>query len=945
MAQLECCLPLLELAASRLAPRGSNASGPVQVNVGGRIFVTSVATLASGRAHGSRLQELVDQASSQGGVYFLDRDGSLYHHVLSFLRDGADGIHVTDQRECRQLLTEAKALRLQELVDHLTGMLASWEGVPLQSEKLPLRPPVQPPTTSLVASDVESLKADDSFKAPNLKAESLKAVTKDVTMQPRQLSIRACPAPLPMNEAQRLEKLMSLGVLDTDQETHYDCITRVVAGLLEVPIVLISLVADDRQWFKSRCGLDVAQTDRDSSFCAYTLVPDDLEAHTMFVIEDTLRDSRFRTNPLVQGFPKIRFYAGCPLVTSEGLRLGALCAIDQKSKALTPGQAQVLVNFAQITVQEIEASHLATKINEDPYNSEITDISFAGGFLRAQRMREAVEECICLVWARSDSLDWPMLYANQVWTDLTGFQVVPPKSFPGQVVIKALDETTTTPGRSIWDFMRLSSVGSDQVTDIWNNVRGKVPAMPGAPGMQKIPEPRAFHLLASLLVNRMTNDGKSDQARVMMDCRFSPAELPIDASAGAIRALGAGQDGPPVLVAGMPPGRLYFLTMRKSPEQDRLQVERTPETLVHTTRTSRTSEETFTMNSGSNGAISAASAKQLGGMKQPKPPCEDVRLIRLIGQGSFGSVYFGLWSGAPVAVKIIRTMTKGLESINPQEKQNFEASLSASISHPNLVQTYKHGGHRISGPQAAQNQEASARPNGSHQSRELKEIKDSKDVDDAKEASAFVFETWIVQEWCDGGSLRERSTEPRVEGKALLDVIEIGMEISWAGAYLHDLGIIHGDLTANNVLTKNAQTRKGFMCKVCDFGLARVLEGESQEIITQTMGTVTHMPPELFSMQSDCCRLSQKADVFALGMILYEVISGQAPYSKLSAPQVVVQVSRGKRQPLPEQVPRTLVDVYKACVAGEPKDRPTLAELTKLLAKFHESLMNGEQLE
>merc|ERR1712217_931537 len=104
-------------------------------------------------------------------------------------------------------------------------------------------------------------------------------------------------------------------------------------------------------------------------------------------------------------------------------------------------------------------------------------------------------------------------------------------------------------------------------------------------------------------------------------------------------------------------------------------------------------------------------------------------------------------------------------------------------------------------------------------------------------------------------------------------------EVAAGGAYLHSWGIIHGDLTANNVLIKTCISRNGFVCKICDFGLARVLEGERVEIATKQLGTVTHMPPELLT--ADETKLTAKADVYAAGVLLWQAIKRETPWKTL----------------------------------------------------------------
>ena len=126
-------------------------------------------------------------------------------------------------------------------------------------------------------------------------------------------------APKPADEAARLDTLHSLSILDTPPEERFDRLTRLARRLFDVPIALVSLVDDDRQWFKSHAGLDVTQTSRDVSFCAHAL----LEGNTM-VIQDALNDNRFHDNPLVTGTPGIRFYAGRPLTAPNGAPIGTL---------------------------------------------------------------------------------------------------------------------------------------------------------------------------------------------------------------------------------------------------------------------------------------------------------------------------------------------------------------------------------------------------------------------------------------------------------------------------------------------------------------------------------------------------------------------------------------------------------------------------------------------
>lgn len=176
---------------------------------------------------------------------------------------------------------------------------------------------------------------------------------------------------IPRNEVQRLESLYNLNILDTESEERFDRITRVAKRLFDVPIALISLIDSDRQWFKSKQGLEASETSRDVSFCGHAICLGD----SPLVVEDTLQDSRFTDNPLVQCDPKIRFYAGCPIKCPKGFRLGTLCIIDTKPRQLSNEDIQSLKDLALMVEDEFAHILLAT-------TDELTRISNRRGFMQ-----------------------------------------------------------------------------------------------------------------------------------------------------------------------------------------------------------------------------------------------------------------------------------------------------------------------------------------------------------------------------------------------------------------------------------------------------------------------------------------------------------------------------------------------------------------------------------
>lgn len=169
-------------------------------------------------------------------------------------------------------------------------------------------------------------------------------------VMPGDASVDALSVPVLLNEASRVAAVYRTGLLDTAPEEAFDRVTWLASQILHTPVALVTLLTGTRQWFKSHHGTDLTETPRDWAFCSYAILH-----KTLFVVEDATADPRFASNPLVLDEPKIRFYAGVPLIGEDGFPLGTLCVIDHEPRTLDPTQAKMLVALAAIVTDEIVA--------------------------------------------------------------------------------------------------------------------------------------------------------------------------------------------------------------------------------------------------------------------------------------------------------------------------------------------------------------------------------------------------------------------------------------------------------------------------------------------------------------------------------------------------------------------------------------------------------------
>lgn len=184
-------------------------------------------------------------------------------------------------------------------------------------------------------------------------------------------------APLAPDEEQRLSLLQALDLLDTPPEPAFDLITRITANAIGTPIALVSLIDRERQWFKSRVGTEISETPREYAFCAHCIL-----GNGLLLVPDAARDERFFDNPLVNGATGVRFYAGIPLRSIDGLALGSLCVLDTVPRQLSANQIDLLNDAAQLASREITRREAALRVRTT------TESSLAAGMAALEKQVE-----------------------------------------------------------------------------------------------------------------------------------------------------------------------------------------------------------------------------------------------------------------------------------------------------------------------------------------------------------------------------------------------------------------------------------------------------------------------------------------------------------------------------------------------------------------------------
>jgi two-component system, cell cycle sensor histidine kinase and response regulator CckA len=258
------------------------------------------------------------------------------------------------------------------------------------------------------------------------------------------------PAPLPENEPARLAALRRYEVLDTPPEDAFDDFTRAASVICGAPISLVTLVDEARQWFKSNIGMQIDESPRDISFCGHAICGTEL-----FEVPDARKDERFSNNPFVTGSPNIRFYAGAPLIMSDGQRLGTLCVIDTRPRTLSSKQREALAGLARRVMDHLEVRLATKRIQESeerfarlfhmsPVACSLSDIA-TGEFLNVN------SEFLSLIGRTREEVLGHSSLALGIWGDDQASREKLVKQLLGGEEVRGIERQVTRPdGKTVW---------------------------------------------------------------------------------------------------------------------------------------------------------------------------------------------------------------------------------------------------------------------------------------------------------------------------------------------------------------------------------------------------------------------------------------------------------------------------------------------------------------
>jgi sigma-B regulation protein RsbU (phosphoserine phosphatase) len=255
-------------------------------------------------------------------------------------------------------------------------------------------------------------------------------------------------APRPDNEADRLQALRDYEILDTLPEQAYDDITYLASQICDTPMAAVSLVDENRQWFKSRRGLSITGSGRDVAFCAHAI----LDPHNLLIVEDTNTDERFADNPLARAEPPMRFYAGAPLVTSSGHALGTICVIDETPRQLSDAQQEALRALSRQVIAQLELRRTAAVLERHAKDLESSHHTLEQRNEQLNESRDELSRLVEVLRSQADVIERDLHRAEIIQRSLLPHDVPPMARFN----VRTLYRPGRTIGGDLYDVVSIA---------------------------------------------------------------------------------------------------------------------------------------------------------------------------------------------------------------------------------------------------------------------------------------------------------------------------------------------------------------------------------------------------------------------------------------------------------------------------------------------------------
>lgn len=338
-------------------------------------------------------------------------------------------------------------------------------------------------------------------------------------------------APRPENDAERVAAVRALGLLDTAPEERFDAVVRLAASFFNVPISYISLVDQERQWFKSKVGISEAETPREPAFCAFTILEDEA-----FLVPDARADARFANNPLVIGSPNIGAYAGVPLSDANRQRVGTLCLADHKAREFTEHDAEILWNLARLVEREM---HLGDTIRQQEERLRVQ-----AELIESQKERDRLITQLEAEKERSENFLLSLM-PGEIASELREHGTVDPRYFHDVTVL-------------FTDFVGFTAhtqkLAAEDLISLLNGYFSAFDSVVGAYGLEKLktigdaymcvgglPHETASHpvdaVLAAMHIQEMMRELLEDAGEVNMDIRIGIHTGPVVAGVIGMKRL------------------------------------------------------------------------------------------------------------------------------------------------------------------------------------------------------------------------------------------------------------------------------------------------------------------------------------------------------------------------------------------------------------------------